>query len=607
MKNLILLIAFLFGSLLVKSDVIDVYQNKFYDISNRVLKDEIDKIFLSSKFEFLQHQNNEADSNWKFIEAKLRTIVKDKLNSDFEYFKIQTQAQNLAEQSNKYFRARGRQNELVFASNIELNRIEITLESVVNGFGTYSINYIFQQAGKNYYSDATFNVNHYYLSDFNKRTITEISKTLSSQKIEFLKRRLLPKCNQIYKMNASKLNSSEIENIYQLDKDTSYSNKFDFSEVKVYPFFSGIVVVFPKLSQTSLAFHLEEFKLLIREYELNDFLIYFPEYKHVFPKNSPTQNNKFTVKLNEDKFYSRSFIAVPPSGIELIKSDKKIKTLTMNNFRLNKDGSQTFNTLIKQSFDLSQQLTHSIQVNYNKDTSEQYFTYNSDNQLTFVKNVLNEGQSQVFTYNSKAFRKIENYTFYKENSSSNFFEYVDSDWYDSDEYDEEEVCIENEEQSPNKVNSSFIRIVKNENHFFYNMNYRYEYLHEFSGYENSNIRYRKVEGNQYCYGGYCLLTDDNQQIIAAQQSNYSLIDFTVNQKGQTLESYLDNGSRVNRFFYGENDKITSFESLNNDKITKVMKFEYFENETNYLIISEYIYDYSNINRNITEYIVEYWD
>jgi len=38
-----------------------------------------------------------------------------------------------------------------------------------------------------------------------------------------------------------------------------------------------------------------------------------------------------------------------------------------------------------------------------------------------------------------------------------------------------------------------------------------------------------------------MMTDENQQIIGVQQSNSSLIDFTVNQKGQIVESYWDNG------------------------------------------------------------------
>src|SRR5690554_1502051 len=108
LSNRLLIISFLL-SFSMRAQFYDIYQNQSYEISNRVLKHLSDKEHHPGEIEILQHKNQDENSQWKKIEEDLYRLAIQKIDSEFEYFKILNRLKTRSENAGELLRLRNRE------------------------------------------------------------------------------------------------------------------------------------------------------------------------------------------------------------------------------------------------------------------------------------------------------------------------------------------------------------------------------------------------------------------------------------------------------------------------------------------------------------------
>lgn len=553
LSNRLLIISFLL-SFSLKAQFYDIYQNQSYEISNRVLKHLSDKEHHPGEIEILQHKNQDENPQWTKIEDDLYRKAIQKIDSEFEYFKILNRLKNRSENAGELLRLRNREE----PGKAKLDRITIELISLSNGFGVYSINYRYElPTQRNDF--LALPISDYFLADYKSGKLTEIGGNPDSKQQIELKKLSSAELKKLYLLQTKKLFPNEVERIQNLTfdpkDDSDFLTKIDFSEAIVFPYFNGLRIEFPKYSNSSKMFDGKSFRIVLNEMETKELLKVYPEFKKVFAKELkiPTQEN--IEKLNNDNNFDLSKFSSAPKELELLgilNPNSGLKMMKIETYRNQPSSNELMNTKYFYFNDFKK-LDSIIIKNEREETlfSEAYF-YDKNNELTAIYNPKDETKLRLFSNKGSNGNK----------EKIKMFEYRDA-------------------LSNQYLELSVIREIT-----VFNDLYRYSQEIELVGepkYENKTY-VRFLDNYSYCTEYLCVLYDEKGRLIGIKTNKYQTMDVLVNENNQPLEAYFDNDRDKYFFIYDEKGRIKKFQSISSNR--KSVVYEYHEDPNHPLTIFE---------------------
>lgn len=556
------------------AQIIDVFQNKEYDFSTYVLEGNSDKEYVPSKFEIYQDKNKEENKQWQNIENQLKTIALQQIENEVAFFQLHTKAVNYLKQLDELKRIVDPYHE---SSNIspDFTNIEISLVSVVNNQGTYYIQYNFDDV---YVKD-------YYLADYQSNKIIAINKTPYSNQQKILRELTLNRLTAIYLIQTKKLDLDNVERIRATQSGeeslSDFSNRIDYSEALVYPYFSGIMVEFPANSKSSSIYDNKAFRTLLKGNELHQLLEVYPEFKPIFRQPLKKSSETIIKHLDDDDNFDLSRFSRAPKELQLWKTlnlsdtNPNVFSLTINNYQQS-DTVKRFIGSKKYFFNKNGKVTRAEERNdRNNLAREEKYNYNEKNQLMDVR---------LSGYGNKL--KLNNY----ENNLLSYTENIEINDYKT-AWGKELVDLDISQQ-----------------HFAYNNNHRYALAFNVVGDfdRNRTIQNRYISSNEYCTDHFCLLTNDSGQVVAVKKKTGSPIDILMNEKNQPIESYLDNDRYRYYFTYDDSDRIKTFSSISDSKNTSFVEYQYHKNIEKPLTITETKIAHSTTII-IQEYEIAFWE
>lgn len=556
------------------AQIIDVFQNKAYNFSTYVLEGNSNKEYIPSKFEIYQDKNKEENKQWQNIENQLKTIALQQIENEVAFFQLHTKAVNYLKQLDELKRIVDSYHE---SSNIspDIRNIEIKLVSVVNNQGTYYIQYNFDDV---YVKD-------YYLADYQNNKIIAINKTPHSNQQKILRKLTLNRLTAIYLIQTKKLDLDNVERIRATQSGeeslSDFSNRIDYSEALVYPYFSGIMVEFPANSKSSSIYDNKAFRTLLKGNELHQLLEVYPEFKPIFRQPLKQPSKAIIKQLDDDENFDLSRFSRAPKELQLWKTlnlsdtNPNVFSATINNYQQS-DTVKRFIGSKKYFFNKNGKVTRTEERNdRNNLAREEKYNYNEKHQLTDVR---------LSGYGNKL--KLNNY----ENNLLSYTENIEINDYKT-AWGKELVDLDISQQ-----------------HFAYNNNHRYALEFNVVGDfdRNRTIQNRYISGNEYCTDHFCLFTNDSGQVVAVKKKTGSPIDILMNEKNQPIESYLDNDRYHYSFTYDDSNRIKTFSSISDSKNTNFVKYQYHKNIEKPLTITDTKTSHSTTVI-IQEYEIAFWE
>lgn len=573
-KTLYLLFVVCFFQVSGNAQVIDVFQNKEYDYSTYVLEGKSNKEYAPSKIEIYQDKNKEENKNWRNIESQLQTIALQEIENEVAFFQLHTKAVNYLKQLDELKRLVNPYHE-DSKVNPSFKNLNITLVSVVNNRGVYFIQYNFDDV----------HVKNYYLADYQNNKVVEINKIPNVKQQEKLEKLTLSRLTALYLLQTKKLEVSNVERIRATqsgeEKLPDFSKRIDYSEALVYPYFSGIMIEFPANSKSSGIFENKAFRILITGKELTKLLEVYPEFKPIFRQALKQPSNAIIEILNNDANFDLLRFSRAPKELQLLESlalsptDKKPFSLTIGNYQKS-DTLKKFIGSKKFLFDKNGNVLRIEERNDRNDIArEEKYSYNENNQLTDIR---------FLGYGNKL--KLQNY----DNDRLSYIQTIEVKDY--------RTAYGTELRDLNIF----------EQYFAFNTNYRYTLDFNIVGDfdRNRTIQSRYVTDNEYCTQHFCLLTNDNRQVVAVKKKIGSPMDILLNSKSQPIESYLDNNRHHYQFTYDDDSRITTFSSTSDSKNTSLVEYQYHQNIEKPLIITETKIAHSTTIV-IQEYEIAFWE
>lgn len=573
-KTLYLLFVVCFFQVSGNAQVIDVFQNKEYDYSTYVLEGKSNKEYAPSKIEIYQDKNKEENKNWRNIESQLQTIALQEIENEVAFFQLHTKAVNYLKQLDELKRLVNPYHE-DSKVNPSFKNLNITLVSVVNNRGVYFIQYNFDDV----------HVKNYYLADYQNNKVVEINKIPNVKQQEKLEKLTLSRLTALYLLQTKKLEVSNVERIRATqsgeEKLPDFSKRIDYSEALVYPYFSGIMIEFPANSKSSGIFENKAFRILITGKELTKLLEVYPEFKPIFRQALKQPSNAIIEILNNDANFDLLRFSRAPKELQLLESlalsptDKKPFSLTIGNYQKS-DTLKKFIGSKKFLFDKNGNVLRIEERNDRNDIArEEKYSYNEYNQLTDIR---------FLGYGNKL--KLQNY----DNDRLSYIQTIEVKDY--------RTAYGTELRDLNIF----------EQYFAFNTNYRYTLDFNIVGDfdRNRTIQSRYMTDNEYCTQHFCLLTNDNRQVVAVKKKIGSPMDILLNSKSQPIESYLDNNRHHYQFTYDDDSRITTFSSTSDSKNTSLVEYQYHQNIEKPLIITETKIAHSTTIV-IQEYEIAFWE
>ena len=574
MKNtLYLLFIVCFFQVSGNAQIIDIFQNKEFEYATYVLEGKSDKEYAPSKFEIYQDKNKEENKNWQNIENQLKTIALQQIENEVAFFQLHTKAVNYLRQLDELKRLLDPYNE-DSKFNPSFKNVNITMVSVTNNQGVYFIQYNFDDV----------HVKNYYLADYQNNKVIEINKTPNLKQQERLKKLTLSRLTAIYLLQTKKLEVSNVERIRATQSGEEnlpdFSNRIDYSDALVYPYFSGIMIEFPANSKSSGIFENKAFRVLVTGKELIELIDVFPEFKPIFRQPLKQPSKAIMEELNNDTIFDLARFSRAPKELQLLENlhlsqiDRKLFSLTVSNYQKS-DTIKTFLGAKKFLFDKNGNVLRIEERNDRNDISrEEKYSYNENNMLTDIRFLGFGNKLQLRNYDNDLLSYVE---------TINVKDYRTA-------YGTELRDLDIHEQ-----------------HFAFNINYRYTLEFNVVGDfdRNRTIQSRYVTDNEYCTYHFCLLTNDKGQVVAVKKNTGSPIDILLNSKNQPIESYLDNNRYHYKFTY-EDDRIKTFSSISDGKNTSFVQYQYYNNLEKPLTITETKTDHSTTIM-IQEYEIAFWE
>lgn len=556
------------------AQIFDVFQNKEYVYSTHVLEGNSDKEYVRSKFEIYQDKNKEENKQWQNIENQLKTIAIQQIDNEVSFFQLHTKALNYIKRFEELQRLEDPYHE---NSNIkpEFEDIEIRLMSVVNNHGVYLIQYNFDE----------LHVNDYYLADYQNNKTSKINTVPDSKQQEVLRKLTLDRLTAMYLIQTKKLDLDNVERIRATqsgeERLSDFSNRIDYSEALVYPYFSGIMVEFPAHSKSSSIYDNKSFRTLLKGSELRQLLEVYPEFKPVFRQPLKQPSETIIKQLDDDSNFDLTRFSRAPKDLQLLETlilsddNPNIFSLTINNYQQS-DTIKRFMGSKKYFFNKTGKVIRTEGRSDNTNLAgEEKFNYNEKNQLMNVR---------LSGYGNKLM--LNNY-------ENNLLSYT-----------------ENIEISDYKTawGKEYIDLEISQLHFIYNNNHRYTLEFNVVGKFDRNriTQSRYVSDNQYCTDHFCTLTNDGGEVVAVKIKTGSPIDILMNDNNQPIESYLDNDRQRDYFTYDHNNRIKTFSSIHDGKNTSFVEYQYHNNVEKPLTLTETTTSHSTTII-IQEYEIAFWE
>ena len=578
MKILITVLTVCLFSLWGQAQLFDVFQNKEYKTSMRVLDTKIDKAYVPSNFSIDIDKNKDENEAWSKIEEQLYSIAQQKLENEASFFQLQSKALEIKNQFENWSRLRGESE--VHLSDPKLSETEIELLSVLNNCGIYSINYIFETKGRGYSSGQDISVKHYYFADYKNNKITSIGNSPSQRQQEKLKQITLSKFKKLYLLQTHKFDLNILDSIEKVKQkeEIDFASKIYYSEAIVYPYFSGIVVEFPKFSKSSHPFLGLSFRVFLKNEDVQALLTVYPELKPAFKKPLKRSSKAQVEQLDNDHNFDLLRFKSAPKEIDMLDIldfDKKVYSMKISSFTIrdtvkNLSSSKKIFLNKNQRVILIERRDKRGKINF-----EKKYKYNDKNQLISIKKPDYDLSLKLYRYNNGV------------------LDYTESiDLINAQDFSSEGINMEIEQE-----------------HFVYSNNYRYTMV--FNLLADLDRKYynpmRFIGKKQFCTNSYCMLTDDNQNIIGVKQKRGALIDILTNSDGQPVESYFDHDRHQHFFTYDEQGRIKTLKSKHDNTRSQKVEYEYHPNDSKALIIREEKTSYSNVNKRLYEYEFEFWE
>lgn len=579
MKNVIIVFILCFFSGWGQSQIFDVYQNKEYKTSMRVFDTEINKDYVPSDLTLDIDKNKDKNEDWTKIEDQLYSIAKKGVENEVSFFQLRSKAVKYQSQFEEWNRLHGESE--MYMTDPKLDEIEIELLSVLNNCGIYTINYIFEVKSRGYSGDREVSVKQYYFADYQENKVISIGNTPTSHQQEILKGITLSKFKRLYLLQTQKLDLNDLEKLRSVSNEKGdgldFAAKLYFSEAIVYPYFAGVMVEFPAFSNSSQIFMSLPFRIYINGEEVEKLLSAYPDLKRAFEKPIHAPSKEEINQLDNDSNFNLSRFIAPPKELDILdilKFDQKVYTMKINNYLIKDTTSQLLRSK-KIFFDKNQ---HILLIEHrgsnDKIDYEEKYKYNDKNQLTSIRKTTSDQNLKLYHY---------------ENGILDYTENIDLK--NRQDYDSEGMNMDISQQ-----------------YFVYSNNYRYTMdLHLLGEFEHRQFKpLRYIGKNQFCTSGYCLLTNNQNEIIGVKIRKGELIDVLSNSKNQPLECYRDHDRYQYFFTYNDQDQIQSYASIIDKKDTNNVEYEYHPNESKALIIKDDKPSSSSSSHEY-EYEFEFWD
>lgn len=560
----------------VHSQILDVFQNKQYEVSTRVLSAEINKNYSPKKLEIYQDKNKVENEAWTKIEDQLFRISIEALENEVSFFKLYNEALKYQNQYIKAERLQG--NEPRNAINPKFNKIEISLESMLNNIGIYTIQYNFDINSGGYHGDEKVEIKQYYLVDFDKNKITKFGDTPTLSQQELLKQITLSKFKTLYLLQTQKIDLNNLERIEEVRENKAYNSliasKLYFSEAVVFPYLSGIIVEFPRLSNSSQIFRYESFRIFLKGEDVKELLHGFPELRPAFQQPLAKTSSSQVEQLNNDDLFNISRYRNSPKELEILEIidfGEKVYAMKINMHQIS-DTVRRYMGSTKYFFDKKGKVLLVERADdHDRIRNEEKYFYNEKQQLTSIKSSSREEYLELFHYKNNILDYTENYELEVEKS----------------------------------YNESIVDLNVDQKHYIYSGNHRYltniSLVGDFTS--NGYTQYRYLENNQYCANSYCILTNDDGNFIGVKQKRGAPIDILTNSDNQPVESYFDNDRYLHFFTYDEQGRIIQLKNTSDASNSSFLDYEYSTDKSKALVITEQKLSYSN--KTVIEYAYEF--
>ena len=570
-----LILSVVFCGFPVFAQITDVFQNKDIRISTFVLEENIQKSSNAMKLEILQDKNRDKHKDWQNIENQLYDKLVDDIQDELTFYQIHQRALAYLKNFNQWHALQ----EFYSGNsiqNLNLKSARISLVSVLNGNGIYSIEFDFDQVS----------VKDYYSANFENGTVFKINNLKSSEQQEVLRNLTLNEFTSLYLLQTRKLDLENISRIRGTMDGTEnmpdFNETLDYAEAQIYPFFNGLMIEFPAYSKSSFIFENKSFRVLLKNEELNEVLNFFPELKNIYPENSFSISKENVQKFDHDKNFDVLRFKNPPKELDLLntfnidETQNKIFSLHIRNYYLSGDSTKILSGSKKFFFDKNKNVIRIEERNDREDIAREIkYSYNSENQILDKKLIGYGNRLKLYFYDNHILSHIE--------------------------------LIEIKDYK-SATGKSYIDLTISQRHYIYQDNHRY--VLEFNKIDeinrSFNIQKRKIEKGNFCTDSLCFLTGENNQINAVQIFSGSPISILLNENHQTIESYFENDRYQYIFKYNEDDKIQKLTEFTDGKLTYQTVYSYSENIHKPVIIQEINSRNSSKTTLIQEYEIDFW-
>lgn len=517
-----------FGQPKALAQVVDVYFNKAYDYGSYILKEEIDKAYVPSQMENIQDRIKNDDINTEEIEDKLRDLAIKQIENEVSYFEIQNMAVNYLKNYNQLNRLIDPYFEEVPIHPVFKN-LEIKLLSVSSRQGVYCLQYNFDKV----------KVKKYYIADLLTSKVAEIAQQPNKVQQKHLKDLSLATFTAYYLIKTKKLSLRDLDRIRatQLGKEQldGIAQRINYAEAEVYPYYDGLMVSFPAHSESSEIFENQAFRTLVRGEDLQQLLTVYPSFKTVFNNTLKRPSKAIREKLDDDQNFSLTKFERAPKELDLLETitlsakDKSLFSLSITNYQKS-DTIKRFLGSKKIFFNKNKDVER---IEYRDDrhniVREEKYEFDDKMQITSFRTQGHGNKLQLYHYQNQQLQYIEKFEL-------------------------------NDYQTA--WGRGMVDLSIWQEHYVYNGKHRYNIHFNVVGDLDPNRRYveRYLKDQNYCTNNFCLLIDDEGNVMGVKQKSGAPMDILFNANHQPMETYVDNDRYIYRFTYDDQARIKTYTS-----------------------------------------------
>lgn len=567
-------VLFCLSCLSVQAQIVDVFENRLYDVTGQSFKLDPTIDYLKESQISIRLPDIEETAREK-IAQQIESLIRQELEEELNFFKLHQAVQSKL----KIFKETAYDSRNQSPSNYsipEFDRVDTRLISVVHSYAVLKIDFKFETDNLNdYRSTKRIQISQYYLVDLKTNQVKEIPQKHSDAQQETLKELTLSEIRKLYLLKTEKYQLDELQKIRELSSeevtDQNFIDQIDYSEALIYPYATGIIMEFPNYSKTSKIFSGEDFRVFIHDEQLKSFTASFPMFQPLFSKKTPPTNPKTLENLKPENF-DLSFLQQGPEqekALELLDLNRKIYKLDIKTYQK-----------VADSFSLYQTETYKFNPQNKIETIE---TRNRERQLFQEKRfyydkdgILSE---EISLNNDRKYPVLYHY----HNNQLKYAEYYQTDPYSS-HYNIGE---------PNRIEAW-------QQHYFVNENFYYNFkIVSFGEMPTPYIYTHWQEEDKICNLNYCILHNEDGQVIGITHKKSDATEVFNNEKGQVKESY---NNRNHYFFeYDNQDRLYQIHSYDTNKFTNTTTYHYSPTEQTILSIEK------SKDNTKQDYQIQYWD